>query len=163
MPIPHPTKTPQEQLVERLNQRYRTILTAADVTFGIPIQVIEAMPGNGSPDIPAWNATVEMSNAEGVPYEFNTTLHFTRLPLAALFEMRSKTFAGEIVHTHDLLPQLSSRLGFQVRAEDIVGHPIVIQSGYPLTLWLIAANTSLLLFGQIEITLTGPIETTVED
>jgi hypothetical protein len=162
MPIPHPTQTPQEQLVERINLRYHTVLTPADVEFGIPVQVIEALPNNGSPGIPPWNATVQMRPAEGVPYEFNTTLHFTRLPLTALFAARSKVFQIAIPHTHSLLPQISSRLGFTVRPEDIVGHSVEL-SGLPKTMWLMAAETSLLLFGQVEITLTAPSQVIVED
>jgi hypothetical protein len=83
-------------------------------------------------------------------------LHFNRLSLASLFESRSKSFSGAIDHTHDLLPAMSNRLGFPVSADDIVGHPIDTFMGYPLNVLLFATNRSLLLYGQIEVTLSGP-------
>lgn len=157
-----PNLTPREQIVRELNRKYKTVLEATDVIFDVPIQVIQTLPINGTMEEPAWNATVVLRNAEGLPYEFNTTLHFTRLPLAELFSSRNTTFVGPIRHTHELLPQLSTRLGMTIRPEDIVGHTIDDALTYPLTMWLIAADPSLLLFGQVEITILAGSDTHVE-
>lgn len=154
MPAPDPLKTPRQQLVEALNRLYKTRLTEEKVKFGTVTLI--------NPDVtdvlnPAErNSTVEISNADDEPYEFATVLHFNRLSLASLFVGRDTSFSGAVTHSHDLLPLLSGRLGFPVTVDDIVGHDIDDTVGFPKNLLLSAAETSLLLFGQINITLTGP-------
>jgi len=140
--------------VEGVNRLYRTRLTEGQVKFGLPELIDPTVVDISDPT--RRNSQVEITNADDEPYEFATVLHFNRLSLAALFEGRDTTFAGAVTHSHDLLPLLTSRLGLPVTADDIVGHDIDDSVGYPKNLLLVAAETSLLLFGQISITLTGP-------
>lgn len=154
MPAPHPTQTPEEQLVAALCQKYRVRLTAAQVQFGVPTLLFPDVEVISDPTIR--NSSVEVTHAPGEPYEFATMLHFNRLSLASLFLNRNKTFSGDIDHTHELLPELSNRLGFVVRTNDLIGHPIDVEMGYPLNVLLRAAPGSLLLYDQIEVTLSGP-------
>jgi hypothetical protein len=154
MPIPDPVKSPQQQLVEALNLMHRTRLTTGKVKFGTITMVDPTVLDITNPL--TRNTKVEITNADDEPYEFATVLHFNRLSLEALFVGRETTFDGAVTHSHDLLPLLSGRLGFPVTADDIVGHEIEESVGYPKSLLLVAAETSLLLFGQVNVTLTGP-------
>jgi hypothetical protein len=154
MPIPHPSKTPQQQLIESLNVKYQVNLSVNQVRFGTPILLDGDVETTLDPLVR--NSSVEITNAVEEPYEFTTMLHFNRLSLASLFLQRSVLFAGAITHTHHLLSTLTSRLGFPVGSDDIVGHTIDTPAGYPLNVLLLAAPGSLLLYGQIEVTLTGP-------
>lgn len=154
MSTPVPNKTPQEQLVAAINRLHNVELTTANVRFGVP-ELVDTVVNDLS-DPTRRNSRVQILNAVTEPYEFSSTLHFNRLSLETVFGARKTSFSGEITHTHDLLPQLSERLGFSVSAEDIVGHPVDASNGYPMTLLLIAATSSLLLYGQVNVTLTGP-------
>lgn len=154
MPVPDISKTPRQQLVEAINHQYRRRLTESGVKFGVVKLLAPTVLNVNDPT--ARNSTVEISNADDEPYEFTTVLHFNRLPLDRLFVGRDRAFAGAVTHSHDLVPALTARLGIPVSAEDIVGHDIDTSSGYPFNMLLVAAETSLLLFGQISITLTGP-------
>jgi hypothetical protein len=147
MPAPHPTKSPSEQLVDQLNITYRTNLTSSQVVFGRPVQISNDLSGN---------ARVVVSSSPGEPYEFTTTLYFSRLSLQRLFQFHSVVFSGDFTHTHQLLDSLSERLGFQVSENDIVGHTIDVGAGYPVNVLLVADLDSLRLYGQIQITLSGP-------
>lgn len=154
MPIPDPVKSPQQQLVEALNKTYRTRLTVEKVKFGTITMVDPTVFDISNPL--KRNTKVEITNADDEPYEFATVLHFNRLSLEGLFAGRDTAFSGAVTHSHDLLPLLSGRLGFPVTADDIVGHEVEESVGYPKNLLLVAAETSLLLFGQVNLTLTGP-------
>ncbi|QVD49346.1 hypothetical protein LUCX_276 [Xanthomonas phage vB_XciM_LucasX] len=158
MPVPDPVLTPQQQLLDALNAQYKTHLDLSRVSFGVPVLVdptVVDITDPAPPALPSRNSKVEITNAPGEPYEFATTLWFNRLSLTGLFESGSTTIAGDITHTYDLLPVLTTKFGFTVREEDIVGHQI--EGGtYPLTVMLVADPASLLLFGQINLTLSGP-------
>lgn len=154
MPVPHPTLSSREQLVDSINRLHEVRLLPEQVTFGIP-ELIDGSV-NDIEEPTARNSRVQIRDANGEPYEFTSALHFNRLPLQALFQRRDKNFAGEIIHTHDLLPELIVRLGFQVTEEDIIGHEIELGSGYPASVLLVAAETSLLLYGEVNVFLTGP-------
>lgn len=154
MPAPDPIKSPRQQLVEALNRLYRTRLSEANVKFGTVTLIDSTIVDISHPTLR--NSQVEISNADDEPYEFATVLHFNRLSLAAIFDGRDTSFAGAIAHSHDLLPLLTSRLGLPLSTDDIVGHDIDDTVGYPKNLLLVAAETSLLLFGEVSITLTGP-------
>lgn len=154
MPVPHPTLTPEEQIVESLNRLYRVRLSVSQVEFGIPVLLPSPVETIADPQVR--NSTVQISSALGESYEFTSTVHFNRLSITSLFENRNHVFPGAVTHTHDLLPALSSLFGFPVTANDIVGHTIDVPAGYPLNVLLRAAPRSLLLYGQFEITLSGP-------
>lgn len=153
MAIPN-NSDPKQQLLTALNALYRTNLSLSQVEFGTPDLVAPDVLDIFDPTLR--NSKVEINSATGEPYEFTTVLHFNRLALATLFERRDTAFAGAITHTHDLLAELTARVGFPVTEHDIAGHPINTDAGYPLNLLLTAQPYSLLLYGQVEITLTGP-------
>lgn len=154
MATPVPNQSPEEQLVASLNRLQNVNLTADQVRFGVPELVNTVV--NDLSDPTQRNSRVQITNAVTEPYEFSSVLHFNRLSLATVFQVPEAKFGGEITHTHDLLPQMSERLGFLVSANDIVGHSVDTSNGYPQTLLLIAAASSLLLYGQVNVTLTGP-------
>lgn len=143
----HPTLPPREQLVAAINTKYRKQLAMEHVQFGNP----QVNPDTTSP----FNTVVEITNPEGQPYEFTTTLQFTRMTLEDVFFGHPRAFDGVITHTHDLVPAIASRLGLPISTEDIVGHPIESAS-YPQFLLLAADPRSFLLHGQVVIELTGP-------
>lgn len=152
MPVPEINKTPQVQLVEAINRLYKTQLTPEDVQFYAPELINNVVNDVLVPSLR--NSRVGISNVSGGPYEFATTLHFNRLSLDVLFRGRSTTFAGSVTHSHDLLPLLRERLGINVTADDVTGHQIENTVGYPFSMLLMAAPSSLLLYGEVNITLT---------
>ncbi len=154
MPVPHPTLSAREQLVDSINRLYQVRLLPEQVQFGVPELIDGSVTDIEEPT--ARNSRVQIRDANGEPYEFTSALHFNRLSLETLFLRRDKNFAGEIIHTFDLLPQIIERLGFQVTEEDIVGHEIELGGGYPASVLLVAAETSLLLYGEVNVFLTGP-------
>lgn len=154
MPAPDPLKTPRQQLLAALNLKCHTRLTEAQVTFGSVVLLDADLFDTSAPDFR--NSTVGITNAAGEPYEFTTVLHFDRLSLDTLFDKRDKTFAGEITHSHQLLPMISERLGFPVTADDLIGHDIDEAVGYPKNVLVVAAENSLLLYGSVNLLLTGP-------
>ncbi len=151
----HPTIPPQEQLLAALNKKYRTNLSLSDVFFKTVILRSGRIFKAGD-DPSLHNSEVEITNSVDQPYEFTTTLRFSRLPLTALFASRDKKFIGDITHTHQLVPLLQQRLGLPISEADIAGHEIEGPVGYPKTVLLNAASNSLLLFDSVELTLVGP-------
>ena len=158
MATPDPQKTPEEQLIGVVNTKYRTNLSVDQVVFGRVWDLNNLVPADlPTFDIePGFNSAVDLRSADGQPYEFATSLHYNRLALGVLFSERDRTFVGEINHTHELVPLLRQRLGFQISTADIAGHEIEGPVGYPKTVLLNAAPNSLLLNGSVEITLAGP-------
>lgn len=154
MPVPHPTISPAQQLVDAINRLYQRRLTVEQVRFGNPELITDQVQDISEPE--SRNSRVEFTDLSGQPYEFSTMLHFNRLSLGALFLRRDKNFDGEINNTHDLLAAVSQRVGFTVSEEDIVEHEIDWNLPYPFTLLLVANPRSLLLIGDINLTLTGP-------
>lgn len=154
MPIPHPTDSPALQLVNAINRLYQRNLDVSQVRFGIPELISEEINDISDPTLR--NSQVEFTDLNGQPYEFSTMLHFNRLSLGALFQRRDRNFAGEINNTHDLLAAVSQRVGFTVTTSDIVEHEIDWNLPYPFTLLLVAHPRSLIIIGDINLTLTGP-------
>lgn len=141
-----PVKSPALQLVEAINSKYRKQLEVSHVEFGTP----QENPDSESPH----NTIIEINGAEGQPYEFTTVLQFTRLSLEDVFFGHSRAFGGVITHTHDLVPELASRLNLPITVDDIVGHSIE-STHFPQSMLLTAAPRSLLLHGEVTIQLTG--------
>lgn len=152
----HPTDTPESQILAMVNAKYRTNLKLSDVVFGQPILRSGNVSWQAGDDPQTHNSSVEISNSAAQPYEFTTTLLFSRLSLFALFGPRDKKFIGDITHTHQLIPLLRERLGLPISEADIAGHDIEGPVGYPKTVLLNAASNSLLLFGSVDLTLVGP-------
>ncbi len=154
MPTPHPTLSAKEQLVDSINRLYQVQLLPEQVFFGVP-ELIDGSVNDIS-DPTARNSRVQIRDENGEPYEFTSALHFNRLSLEALFHRRDKVFVGEITHTHQMLAEVSARLGFQVTADDLMDHQIELGTGYPASVLLVAKDTSLLLYGSVNVFLPGP-------
>lgn len=148
----------KKQILDMINAKYNVNLTVDDVEFG-QVTLVGSEPAyDPSPSEQPFNhnSRVEIRNSDGQPYEFTTTLAFSRLSLAVLFENLDKKFIGEITHTHQLIPLLRERTGLPITEDDIDGHEIEGTVGYPKTVLLNAAFNSLLLFGSVTVTLAGP-------
>lgn len=142
----HPTVPPRRQLLEAINVKYRKDLEMHHVDFGLPRE----NSNSGSP----FNSEVEITGAEGQPYEFTTNLKFDRLSLEAAFVGYSRTIAGTYTHSHELAAPLAELLKLPITAEDLTGFEIGVT--YPQNLLLVAAPQSFLLIGQVALELTGP-------
>lgn len=142
----HPTVPPRIQLLEAINVKYRKELELHHVEFGMP----QVNPVVGSP----FNTLVEITNVEGQPYEFTTTLQFNRLSFEAAFVGYPRTIGGTFGHSHELAEPLANLLKLPITAEDLAGFEL--GGAYPRSVLLSASPQSLLLFGQVRLELTGP-------
>lgn len=156
-----PITSVQQHLLDLVNARLQTALTASQVDF-TPVVMLDAsvldftVPGKR-------NSKTQIATKAGAEPSVDLEVTYNRLQLQKLFSLRSKQFedAGETT-THQLLAKLSARAGITLTADDIIDEAISRTGDAPYAVTLKSQPTSYQIFGDLALTVgegsTGPVD-----
>lgn len=145
-------KTVKDVLTEAVNRDFGLALTADQLNFDTPElinpEVVDFNSALRNSHVRIWRAADKDGPAVELEIDYN------RLQLLKLASFRSLQFpyTGQAT-TLDLLPQFNARFGVTLTAEDIVSEPVIAAGDESYTAQLRAAPASLMIFGELELSL----------
>jgi len=125
-----------KRLVREFNKANKTALTIDQVSFTDPRPVSSIYPKPNT----TLNTAIGMQLLPGALYTGETTLYYDRSDLQAAFRNAplSSLLAVQVdraTGVHDLLPELSKRLGARLETKDFYNDPVVVSMGVlPVTI-----------------------------